>query len=569
MPNHSLRGTRLRALAWLLLALVWFAPLGVPPLFNPDEGRYAEIPREMLVSGDWVTPRLDGLKYFEKPPLQYWVSAVAEKLVGPTAWAARLWPALCGFFGLLLARAVGRRLYGERAGWFCLVVQGSALYYIGLARLATLDMGLCFTLQMALSALALLVHRADGAVPLAAARPRAVTAPAVPAAPALALLLAVGVSLAMLSKGLIGILIPGTVGVLFMLLYRDPRLLRSARPEWTVVALAVIAAPWFILVSLRNPGFAKFFFLFEHFQRFLSTTGFDRYHPVWFFVPVITAGLMPWLSLLPRALLEAFRAARREPATGLLLIWTLFVYVFFTASHSKLVPYILPMMPALCLLMGRTLSALPPRRLAAHLAGVAALAALLAAALLAISWAAHAGAPAPAWLRRTSPASLALFLGALLVQAIGAGLGALWSWRGRALLGAAAAGFGCLLLAQGAALGIAKLPRMQTNIQVARQLLPWIGRSRQFYCVNVYLQTVPFYVRRTCTLVAFRGEFDFGLSLQPELGIDRFEPFVQTWQRDSSALALLRPEDYPRLAALGAPMRVIYTSPSFMAVVRQ
>lgn len=568
--------------AWVLLLLLWFAPLGVPALSDPDEGRYGEIPREMLVSGDWVTPRLDGVKYFEKPPLQYWATAVAEELVGPNAWAVRLWPALCGFAGLLLARAVGRRLYGERVGWASLIVQGSALYYVGLARVATLDMSLSFTLQIALSALVLLVHRpATGPAARTPATGALATGPpptGPPAGPpvrmpgprALALWLAVGVSLALLTKGLVGILIPGTVGVLFMLLYRDVTLLRRARLQWSLAALVVIAAPWFVLVSLRNPGFARFFFIFEHFQRYLSTRGFDRYQPAWFFLPVILAGVLPWLSLLPRALWQAVRAARTEPASGLLLIWSLFIFVFFSASHSKLVPYVLPLMPALSLLIGRTVAELPARRLAAHLSGVALLAAVLLAALGVVLWLGSRGArPAALWLHAASAASLALFAAALLALGGGALLGVLCSRRGHALAAAASAGFGCLLFAPLAALGTAELPPMQAKYQLIEQLAPRVGAYRHFYCVGVYVQTVPFYVRRTCTLVAYRGELDFGLSLQPALGIPDLKSFVAVWRRDSSALALLRPADYPRLAALGAPMRVIYTSPSFMAVVRQ
>ncbi|HEX4051253.1 MAG TPA: glycosyltransferase family 39 protein [Steroidobacteraceae bacterium] len=550
--------------AWVLLALLWFAPLGVPTLFDPDEGRYGEIPREMLVSGDWVTPRLDGVKYFEKPPLQYWATAVTEELVGPNAWAVRLWPALCGFAGLLLARAVGRRLYGERAGWCSLIVQGSALYYVGLARVATLDMALSFSLQIALSALVLLVHR-PASVSMATGPP-----PHPPGPRVLALGLAVGICLAVLTKGLVGILIPGTVGVLFMLFYRDATLLRRARPEWTLAALLVIAAPWFVLVSLRNPGFAQFFFIFEHFQRYLTTRGFDRYQPAWFFLPVLIAGVLPWLSLLPRALRQAVRAAPTEPATGLLLIWTLFIFVFFSASHSKLVPYVLPLMPALSLLLGRSLAQLPARRLAAHLAGMAGLAALLMAALGLILWLGSSGVRAPAlWLHAASAGSLRLFIAALLALGLGATLGVFCSRRGHALAAAASAGFGCLLFAPVASLATAELPGMQAKIQLIEQLAPRIAAYRHFYCVAVYVQTVPYYLHRTCTLVAYRGELDFGLRLQPALGIASFEPFVAAWRRDSSALALLRPADYPRLVALGAPMRVIYTSPSFMAVVRQ
>jgi 4-amino-4-deoxy-L-arabinose transferase-like glycosyltransferase len=548
------------ALAWVLLGLIWFLAIRAPSLSNPDEGRYAEIPREMLVSGDWVTPRLDGIRYFEKPPLQYWASAVAEKLAGPSAWAARLWPALCGFLGLLLTRALARRLYGERAGWFALIVQASALLYVALARITTLDMSLCFTLQMTLAALALLVHRpASGE----AASPT-------PDLRGPAALLGLGVALSMLAKGLIGILIPGAVGVLYMLAYRDPRLLLRARVHYTVAALVLIASPWFILVSLRNPQFARFFFIFEHFQRYLSVKGHDRYQPAWFFVPVLAGGLLPWLSLAPRALLEALRAARREPATGLLLIWAGFVFVFFSASQSKLVPYILPLMPAVCILMGRMLAGLSARRLAAHLLGLVTGVALLLLAVLAILVLARRGLAGPsAWLSQASPASITLFVVALLVLGVGAALGVLFARRGHSLRAAAATGLGALLLTQIAVFGASELPSMQESVRLVQQLRPLAGRYQHFYCVNTYVQSVPFYLHRPCTLVAYRGELDFGLTLEPALGIDRLVDFASVWQREASALALVRPSAYRELLALGAPMRVIYTSRSFIVVVRQ
>jgi 4-amino-4-deoxy-L-arabinose transferase-like glycosyltransferase len=97
----------LLAVFWLALALLWFLPLDSPHLFDPDEGRYAEIPREMVASGDWVTPRLDAIKYFEKPPLGYWATAVAFEIFGENAWSVRLWPALSGMLGLLLTSGSG------------------------------------------------------------------------------------------------------------------------------------------------------------------------------------------------------------------------------------------------------------------------------------------------------------------------------------------------------------------------------------------------------------------------------------------------------------------------------
>src|SRR3979490_2708822 len=128
---------RLRVAALFGALLVWFLPLGSYRLFNPDEGRYAEIAREMAASGDWVTPRLDSLRYFEKPPLQYWVTAAAYETVGEYEWSSRLWPAFTGFFGLLLTAWIGTRLYGAQAGALGALVQAGSILYLGLARIST------------------------------------------------------------------------------------------------------------------------------------------------------------------------------------------------------------------------------------------------------------------------------------------------------------------------------------------------------------------------------------------------------------------------------------------------
>src|ERR1022692_3097108 len=270
-----------RALAlWVAAAMLWFGPLNMPHLFDPDEGRYAEIPREMLASGDWVTPRLDAIKYFEKPVLQYWATAGAFRLFGEHAWSARLWPALCGFLGLLLTWALARALYDERSAALAVIIQASSLLYLALARIATLDMSLSFGLQIAMCALALLAQQRSA--PSGAAR--------LPGSWRLPALLGLGLALAVLSKGLVGILIPCAVAGLYLLWMRDWTLPLRAQPWWSVIALAVLAAPWFLAVSWRNPEFAHFFFIVQHFQRYLSSAGFDRNEPLWFFVPGLARG---------------------------------------------------------------------------------------------------------------------------------------------------------------------------------------------------------------------------------------------------------------------------------------
>ena len=539
------------AVFWLGLALLWFLPLQRPHLFDPDEGRYAEIPREMVASGDWVTPRLDAIKYFEKPPLGYWATAAAFELFGQHAWTVRLWPALSGMLGLMLTFALGRRLYDQRAALLAVVVQASALLYVAMARIATLDMGLCFGLQIAMTALALLVQPARAGEPPSARLP---------------LLLGVGVAIAVLSKGLVGILIPAAVAVLFMLMHRDWRLPLRAQPWWALAVLLLLAAPWFVLVSVRNPEFAHFFFIFQHFQRYLSRAEFDRYQPAWFFLPVLALGLLPWTTLLPAALRDGWRAARAgERASSLLLIWAAFVLLFFSMSQSKLTPYILPMLPALSLLTGRALARLPAARFSVHLAAVAVLAGVIATAVLAL-WTLPAMAPLVA---RASAISIVGFAIAFALLGLGCAVGAWLAARGTLVAAACAAGVGALLLAQSGLLAADYLPRMRALVDLSQQLRPWVGASTHLYCVNAYLQPLPFYLGRTCTLVGYRGELDFGLRQQPWLALADLREFAADWQRQGDALAIVRPEDYQQLEALGAPMRVIYTAPSFVAVLRR
>jgi 4-amino-4-deoxy-L-arabinose transferase-like glycosyltransferase len=541
----------LLAVVWLGLGLLWFLPLDYPHLFDPDEGRYAEIPREMVASGDWVTPRLDGIKYFEKPALGYWATALAFEVFGQHAWTVRLWPALSGMLGLVLTFALGRRLYDQRAALLAVLVQASALLYVAMARIATLDMGLSLGLQVAMTALALLVQQPDQA------RSRSWHLP---------VLLGLGVALAVMSKGLVGILIPGAVALLFMLIHRDWRLPLRAQPWWTLAALLLLAAPWFVLVSARNPEFAHFFFIFQHFQRYLSRAEFDRYQPAWFFLPVLALGFLPWTTLLPGALRRALRAARGgERATSLLLIWAAFVLLFFSMSQSKLAPYILPLFPALSLVTGRAIAELPAPRFAAHLRAVAWFAGGVGAAVLLLWWA----PPAAPLVARASTMSIVGFATAFVLLALGAGIGAALSRRGAVVGAAAAACVGGLLLAQSALLAADYLPRMRSVVQLTQQLRPWLDAGTRMYCVNGYLQPIPFYLQRTCTLVGYRGELDFGLQHEPWLAIADVRQFASDWQQQSDALAIVRPEDYQELEALGAPMCVIYTAPSFVAVIRR
>src|SRR5258706_1733329 len=197
-PGRRGSADRVRSSAsrlWILLAVFaagWFCNLGYRHLIKPDEGRYAEIPREMVASGDWLTPRLNGYKYFEKPALQYWITAAAFTAFGPHEWAARLWPALTGFLGVLLVFLAGKRLFSPPAGLWGAAVAASSAIYASIGHLLTLDMALC--VFMSASVFAFAVAQRD---------------PAGEAERRRWMLLAwAAAALAVLSKGLVGIVLP-------------------------------------------------------------------------------------------------------------------------------------------------------------------------------------------------------------------------------------------------------------------------------------------------------------------------------------------------------------------------
>ncbi|MCB1964850.1 MAG: glycosyltransferase family 39 protein, partial [Candidatus Accumulibacter sp.] len=235
----------------MALAAVWFGTLDQRALVRPDEGRYAEIPREMVASGDWVTPRVNDFKYFEKPALQYWATAAGYTAFGESEWTARLWPALTGFLSVLLAWWTGRRLWGPAAGHLAAAILGSSLLFVVLGHLITLDMGLSFFLQVAWTAF-LFAQQDERSVSRRW------------------MLLAWGAAaLAVLSKGLVALVLIGAALVGYTLINRDLSPWRRLAPLSGLALFLLIAAPWFIAVSLANPEFPRFFFIHEHFERFL------------------------------------------------------------------------------------------------------------------------------------------------------------------------------------------------------------------------------------------------------------------------------------------------------------
>jgi 4-amino-4-deoxy-L-arabinose transferase-like glycosyltransferase len=527
----------------LLLVLfslfVWFAPLEYRKVVKPDEGRYAEIAREMAESGDWVTPRLNGIKYFEKPPLQYWITAAAYKAFGIHDWTARLWTAVAGFLTLLATYWAGRTLLGPAAGLYGAMVLSSSIYFVLLGHLATLDMGL--TLFTTLSLCGFCYAQRDDATPSETRLAMLTTWAAM--------------ALAVLSKGLIGVVLPGATLVLYSLIKRDFALWRRLHIGTGVIVFLAIAAPWFVAVSVANPEFPGFFFIHEHLQRF-ATTEAKREGPVYYFIPILLIGTMPWVFAMGDTLWNTLR--RRAPRVAgfdtqlVLLIWTAFIFVFFSISQSKLPSYILPIFPSLALLMGKRLAEVETTHLTWQILPIGLLS---VATFFLIAYAVEYGpeiATRPLFERYAH-----WFYVATAIALIGS-IYALHKIRRQskhaALTTFAVTG---LLTAQVAGTGYETLAPIYSTYSLVEKIRPYLKPDIPFYSVRTYDQTLPFYLRRTVTLVDFGDEFSYGIKQQPELVIDSLDKFRNRWRDDADALALMQPKLYEQLRGEGLPMQLL------------
>ena len=530
--------------ALVLLALLALA-VGIDnlrrPLANPDEGRYSEISREMAASGDWVTPRLNGINYFEKPPLQYWATAAAFKLFGEGEVPARLYVGLCGMATLLIAALTAGRLRGAEAGLASALALVSSPYFMALGGIVTLDMGLTLWTTATLCALLLAEN------PTQEARMRRRWMLAAWAA----------MALAVLSKGLVGIVFPGAAIFLHALLRRDFSIFRRLEWGWGLALFLALAAPWFVAVSAANAEFAQFFFVHEHFQRFL-TTEHRRVAPAWFFIPILVAGFLPWMIALPAAIAHAWRreAGAAFQPLRLALLWSAFIVAFFSASSSKLPAYILPAFPSLALVLGSYLTEAPTRRLALWQG-------LVIPVALALAWVAWTF---PASARDEWTASLyraaqpwALTAAALLLVS---SLGAIAMLRGGLRWAAlATVALATVLTIECLQNAYEQMTPRQSGKLVARAIAPFLGPATRVYSVNYYEQTVPFYLGRTVTLVDYQDEFETGLKSEPALTIARLGDFPAEWLRPGDALAIMHPGVFEKLKAQGLPMQVLHEDP--------
>jgi 4-amino-4-deoxy-L-arabinose transferase-like glycosyltransferase len=334
---------RLLVATLVILGLpIFLLGLRTPALYDPHESLYAEIAREMLVRGDWLTPHLNDARYLDKPPLLYWLIGLSYKALGVSAFSARLPVAIAGVGGVLVTWGIGRQLCDGRFGFVAGLVLTASIGYFVFSRQLLPDMVLsCFT---TLSFYCVLRS-------FAPARSQRLWA----------LLFYVSLALAVLTKGFLG-LFPLGVVVFYLVLIGKLRLLRAMMPLWGGGLFIMLTAPWHLIIAWQNEGYLWHYVMNEHVLRFLGQREPVDYIslPLPIFVLVLFLWLLPWSPylalMLPTGLLQRKKELPPQEQGSLFLwLWAGALLVFFAASQARLPQYSLPAMPALALLLGKSL----------------------------------------------------------------------------------------------------------------------------------------------------------------------------------------------------------------------
>jgi 4-amino-4-deoxy-L-arabinose transferase-like glycosyltransferase len=326
-----------------LAVLAWLAfSIGLHALTIPDEGRYVGVAWEMLRSGDWLVPTENGLPFFHKPPLFYWITAASMKAFGVNEWSARAAPLLAAVVGAGVLFATSRRWTGAGRARRAVMVLVTMPFFFGAAQYANLD------LLVAACIAATICLCGDAVLRVRAGEPyRGVVMAAWAAA-----------ALGVLAKGLIGVVLPGAVIVVWLVATGQARTI--LRLLWTpgIAVFLAIAAPWFLAVQQRHPGFARFFFVYQHFERF-TAGGFNNVQPFWFYLVLVPLATLPWSSWLARWRRGAGDGEAAEVVLWRRLMWiaVAVIVLFFSLPSSKPPGYALPVLFPLAWLIADAITA--------------------------------------------------------------------------------------------------------------------------------------------------------------------------------------------------------------------
>ena len=318
----------------LLCFTLFFLHLGARPPWDTDEGMHASTSKDMVLSGDWITPTFNGENFYDKPVLHNWFVSLSFLIFGFTEFAARFPAAILGLGGVLLTYLVGRKMFGPMAGFLSGAVLVTNVEYTLLSRSVIHDISLAFFMTLALFLFYM------GWVDDKNRRKYFLTFYA-------------SIGFTVLAKGPVGVLLPALIIGFFLLLKKRLNFWREMEIGWGILLFLGVAAPWYILISLRNQDYGGYFFIQNNVMRFLSVKA--RHHqPFYYYFLALLGGFFPWSSFLPLSLFQAFQGELKKMKEGplFLILWFLVIFIFFTLASSKLSTYILPLYPAAALLVG-------------------------------------------------------------------------------------------------------------------------------------------------------------------------------------------------------------------------
>ena len=318
---------------------LFFSFLGLRDIWDIDEGMHAAMAQTMVLSGDWITPYIDGEPFFDKPVLFNWLNAIAFVLFGFTETAARLPAAITGLGCVILTWQLARKLYGDRVGFLSGLVLATSLEFLILSRVVQYDIPFTFFTTLALWSFANAVideKRRRGYF----------------------LLFYVGAALAVLTKGPLGLFLPGMVIGFYLLATRQLKLISQMQIIPGILIFFAIVAPWFVMMERANEGYLNYFIVKQHFGNFLGGEGTMKPRhpePFYYYIPVLLAGLLPWSALLPQSIVRAYKSDRMADhgMSLFFVIWIISMLAFFSTATSKLSTYMLPLFPAIAILIGR------------------------------------------------------------------------------------------------------------------------------------------------------------------------------------------------------------------------
>jgi 4-amino-4-deoxy-L-arabinose transferase-like glycosyltransferase len=505
---------------------IFFSHLGSYGLWEPDEARYAEIAREMATGGSWIIPHLNYVAYVEKPPLLYWLTTISFHIFGINEFAARLPVAISALIGVLATYLFTLRTFGRRRAILAAAILATSPIYAVMAQVLTTDMLL--TAMVTVASFAFFLHWREGG--------------------RWCWLAYLAMGLGVMTKGPVGVVLPVLSIVLFLAWNRE---LRGALGRFHVIpglALTIlIAAPWFVAMTIREPGFFDFYFIGEHVRRVFETD-YSHSEAFYFYLPVLAIGLLPWSMLVP---FLTWRSLPKNPARRFCLIAAAVTLIAFSCASAKLIPYILPAIPPLAVLIADGLASCawprtdsdppaPDSRILIEAGPMLVLMGL--GVVIAANLANQFRTP------YVAAAQSAMYaIGAILI--VGGTITAMFFFKQRS-----SAGLAAIVLTIAIALIAGGWARLETeplrSYATLSRAIAEKAPDATIICYHRYVQSLAFYNRRRIVLLGVRTELDFGARLDPDIHqwfLSKDDQMFKLWEEPGAKVVVLDAGDLARM----------------------